>query len=80
MGKTSLIQAFMGMDYSEKKNTTIGVDFAKKVVRLNDNMSIRVQLWDTAGQEKYRSLATFHIRGALRSPRRGRYPHRSRSQ
>ena len=43
---------------------TIGVDFCSKIINIS-NINIKLQLWDTAGQEKYRSLAKNYYRGAL---------------
>lgn len=43
---------------------TVGVDFSSKVIQIV-NKEIRLQLWDTAGQEKYRSMAKNYYRGAI---------------
>lgn len=42
---------------------SIGVDFYKKTVQVIDLGKVKVQFWDTAGQEKYRSLSSIHTRG-----------------
>ena len=34
----------------EGYTSTIGIDFRKKIVKLGDNKSIKLQLWDTAGE------------------------------
>ena len=62
-GKTSLIRSIMGVESSGKVESTIGVDFYKKVVKMGEKSQLRVQIWDTAGQEKYKSLSIFHLRG-----------------
>ena len=49
VGKTSLIQRFVGGFYLESMTPTIGIDFKIKTMTYN-NMKINLQIWDTAGQ------------------------------
>ena len=42
---------------------TIGVDFATKTIEYKDN-SIKLQMWDSAGQERYKALIPSYVRGA----------------
>jgi GTPase SAR1 family protein len=42
---------------------SVGVDFSSKTLRFKGK-SVKLQLWDSAGQEKYRSLIPSYIRGA----------------
>lgn len=42
---------------------TVGIDFLAKNVTYNDHL-YRLQLWDTAGQEKFRSLIPAYLRDA----------------
>jgi small GTP-binding protein len=42
---------------------TIGVDFLTKLCKYNCS-KYKLELWDTAGQEKYRSLIKGYLRGA----------------
>lgn len=44
---------------------TIGVEFATKNVTMKDGATVKAQLWDTAGQEKYRAITVAHYRKAL---------------
>ena len=48
-----------------KKNiqSTIGVDFATKLIEFRDN-TIKLQIWDSAGQERYKALIPSYVRGA----------------
>ena len=48
-----------------KISTTIGVEFATKNVMMKDGTTVKAQLWDTAGQEKYRAITVAHYRKAL---------------
>lgn len=63
VGKTSLLRSFMGMDIQAVLAPSIGVDFFKKTLQIVDIGKVKVQFWDTAGQEKYKSLSTIHARG-----------------
>ena len=48
-----------------KRNTqTIGVDLSTKQIDLNEDQRITLQIWDTGGQERFRSLRTPFYRGA----------------
>ena len=44
---------------------TIGVEFGTKNVMLKDGTTVKAQLWDTAGQEKYRAITVAHYRNAV---------------
>jgi GTPase SAR1 family protein len=41
----------------------VGVDFSSKTLRFRGK-NLKLQLWDSAGQEKYKSLIPSYIRGA----------------
>uniref|UniRef100_A0A7S0X0W9 Uncharacterized protein n=1 Tax=Chlamydomonas leiostraca TaxID=1034604 RepID=A0A7S0X0W9_9CHLO len=68
VGKSSLLTRFTSGSYSEQTPATIGVDFAVKYVTLDvgDGYTKRIKLllWDTAGQEKFRTLTSTFYRGA----------------
>ena len=49
VGKTSLINRLKGQEYKENTVATIGYDFAFED-RMIDEMNVRFQLWDSAGQ------------------------------
>lgn len=62
-GKTSIIKRYVNSIYSEKYISTIGVDFVVKQIK-HENFDIKLQIWDTAGQEKYKRITTSYYRGA----------------
>jgi GTPase SAR1 family protein len=37
---------------------TVALEFCTKVLKVSDNSKIKVQIWDTAGQEKYKSIVS----------------------
>jgi len=55
-GKTSVINRFAKNKFSKDYQTTIGVDFALKRVRMGSS-ELNVQLWDIAGQERFAGLS-----------------------
>ena len=62
-GKTSLLNRLCNDKFEPNYDSTIGVDFFTKTVFYNETI-FKLQLWDSAGQEKYRSLIPSYIRGA----------------
>ena len=52
VGKTSLLMRYTQGKEPKNMKPTIGADFQKKEVVV-DNTVVTVQIWDTAGQEKY---------------------------
>jgi small GTP-binding protein len=65
VGKTSLLNVYMKGVFPDKNLPTIGVEFASKLITLKDNSKIKIQIFDTAGQEKYRSIVSNYCRKAL---------------
>ena len=63
VGKSSIIQRYMKHTFEESYKCTIGVDFLMKTLEIK-NKIVKLQLWDTAGQEKYKSMVSSYYRGA----------------
>ena len=63
VGKTSIINSIMGQKFSPEYEPSIGVDFFSKTIRYKGRL-IKLQIWDSAGQEKFRSLIPNYIRGS----------------
>lgn len=63
VGKSCLILRFAEDKFRESNISTIGVDFKVKTVAIN-GMKIKLQIWDTAGQEKYRTVTNSYYRNA----------------
>ena len=63
VGKTTIINRIQGNDFAEKYDATIGIDFCLKTIKHNNN-EIKLQMWDTAGQEKYIGLIPSYIRNS----------------
>jgi Ras-related protein Rab-7A len=63
VGKTTLLQQYVTQKATGQSKPTIGADFQKKEVMI-DNQNVNLQIWDTAGQEKFQSLGYAFYRGA----------------
>ena len=58
VGKTSIINRYISNTFSNVLTATPGASFTSKTLFLKEyNQSIKFEIWDTAGQEKYRALA-----------------------
>jgi small GTP-binding protein len=63
VGKSCLLLRYTDDKFQETFMTTIGVDFKTKFITV-DNTPVKLQIWDTAGQEKFRSITKAYYRGA----------------
>lgn len=63
VGKTCVVQRFKNGTYVEKQGTTIGVDFTMKTLVI-DGKRIKLQIWDTGGQERFRTITQSYYRSA----------------
>jgi len=63
VGKTSIINRYINNEYNEDSPSTYGSSFTTKVV-IKDNIKYFVNVWDTSGQEKYRSVTNLFINGS----------------
>jgi len=63
VGKSCLLLRFADDTYTDSYISTIGVDF--KIRKLDvDGKAVKLQIWDTAGQEKFRTITSSYYRGA----------------
>ena len=63
VGKSSILNRYMNKTFEDSYKCTIGVDFLMKSIEINGK-TVKLQLWDTAGQEKYKSMVASYYRGA----------------
>ena len=64
VGKSNLLLRFSQDDFKEEYQLTIGVEFGAKNITLN-NKIFRLQIWDTAGQENYRSITRAYYKNSV---------------
>ena len=62
-GKTNLINAYFDKPFNKENFSTLAPEFSQKELKI-DGCNFLVGLWDTAGQEKYRSLSKVIINGS----------------
>lgn len=63
VGKSNMLLRFVNNKFDNSYDMTIGIDFGIKRVVLNDNI-YKLQIWDTAGQETFKSMTQTFYRGA----------------
>ena len=66
VGKTSLVKQYAHGIWAPNYKATLGVDFSlKEIFDVGLNTTIRVQLWDIAGQERYKNLTRVYYNKAV---------------
>jgi small GTP-binding protein len=68
VGKTSLINRYLGKGFSSDYLPTLGSDFASKEIHLETDyglMEIRFQIWDLAGQPSFGQIRRVYYKGSI---------------
>ena len=63
VGKSCLMQRVTTNEFIEDHEVTVGVEFGTLIIRLEDQI-FKLQIWDTAGQESFKSITKIFYRGA----------------
>ena len=63
VGKTNIMSKFLKNQFLENSKATIGVEFGSKLF-IHENHKIKAQIWDTAGQEKYKAITGAYYKGS----------------
>jgi small GTP-binding protein len=66
VGKTSILKKYVHNENTDTHLMTIGVDYLTKLITTihnNKSYNIRLQLWDTAGLERFRSITKIYYTG-----------------
>eukprot|EP00304_Pavlova_gyrans_P016145 CAMPEP_0206033034 /NCGR_PEP_ID=MMETSP1466-20131121/367_1 /ASSEMBLY_ACC=CAM_ASM_001126 /TAXON_ID=44452 /ORGANISM="Pavlova gyrans, Strain CCMP608" /LENGTH=333 /DNA_ID=CAMNT_0053407197 /DNA_START=50 /DNA_END=1050 /DNA_ORIENTATION=- len=63
VGKSCLLLRFADDTWLDSYISTIGVDFKIRTIEL-DGKTIKLQIWDTADQERFRTISSTYYRGA----------------
>ena len=61
-GKTSIITRFIDEVFKEETSTTIGVDFKIVSLDLGENTYAKMQIWDTCGSERFKSITASFLK------------------
>ena len=63
VGKTNILSKYLKDEFDPKSKSTVGVEFGVKNFKIENNI-VKVQIWDTAGEERYRSITNAYYKGA----------------
>ena len=63
VGKTNIMSKYLKGQFQENSKATVGVEFGAKLFKIGDH-NIKVQIWDTAGQEKYKAITGAYYKGS----------------
>jgi len=63
VGKTNIMSKFLKNQFMENSKATVGVEFGSKLF-IHENHKIKAQIWDTAGQEKYKAITGAYYKGS----------------
>jgi Ras-related protein Rab-2A len=63
VGKSCFLLQFTEGNFKEDHNVTIGVEYGSKTLKVNSK-HIKLQIWDTAGQESFRAITRSFYRNA----------------
>ena len=63
VGKSSIVLRFSDDVFDDTIFSTIGIDFKTKFMKVKDS-TVKVLIWDTAGQEKFQNIAKNYYKGA----------------
>ena len=63
IGKSCLMQRICNNEFAEDHEVTVGVEFGTLLLRI-EGVNVKLQIWDTAGQESFQSITKIFYRGA----------------
>ena len=57
VGKSNILGRYLHNEFLQDTKSTVGVEFGSKIIVI-ENISIKLQIWDTTGEERYRSITS----------------------
>ena len=64
VGKTCFLMRYTDNTFQDIHMSTIGLDYKLKNVQLENGKMVKIQVWDTAGQDRFRSITKNYYKGA----------------
>ena len=64
VGKSAIVQRLVEGTFREEGQSTVGVEFKSFSCQTQDGQNVKLQIWDTAGMERYKSLGSIYYRDA----------------
>lgn len=62
VGKSSLLTQYVENKFMATHMPTIGVQYKQKLINTDDHSLVKVQIWDTAGTERFRTITPIYYR------------------
>ena len=63
VGKTCIIKYFLSQSHKKNEKPTVSASYYEKVIELNEE-KIKFEIWDTVGQEKYKSMVDLFFKNS----------------
>ena len=64
VGKTCFLLRYCDKTFQDAHLSTIGLDYRVKTMTLKNKKNIKLQIWDTAGQDRFRAITKNYYKGA----------------
>ena len=64
VGKTCILLKYTDKIFQETHMMTIGLDYRLKTMTLQSGKEVKLQIWDTAGQDRFRSITKNYYKGS----------------
>ena len=64
VGKSSFIIKYIDNSFTLYYTATLGIDFKQKKIKLKDGRDVRLRIFDTAGQERFKAVSVSFIKKA----------------
>jgi len=64
VGKTCFLLKYTDKVFNEVYMSTIGLDYRLKTLTLKNGKKVKLQIWDTAGQDRFRTITKNYYKGA----------------
>ena len=64
VGKTCILLKYTDKIFQETHMMTIGLDYRLKTMTLKSGKEVKLQIWDTAGQDRFRSITKNYYKGS----------------
>ena len=64
VGKTCVLLKYTDKIFQDTHMMTIGLDYRLKTMKLQNGQDVKLQIWDTAGQDRFRSITKNYYKGS----------------
>ena len=65
VGKTALLSKYLRGVFPSSPLPTVATEFATKMIQIKEGGYVKAQIWDTAGEEKYKSITYHHYKKSV---------------